>query len=135
MDKFGVRGVFECCKGIKGSQAGGSKKKIRKNNPFCQDRVVKIFWKGSSVSWVATFKGDEKFRMQAVKWVVAKLQGDFLQGNEWSRSYREINRHPSLPWNFITHGFLDPSAVPDCVVLRALLETPSENPSQNPFLL
>ena len=34
-------------------------------------------------------------------------------GNKWSRSYREINRHPSLPWNFITHGFLDPSAFPD----------------------
>ena len=30
-----------------------------------------------------------------------------------SRSYREINQHPSLPWNFITHGFLDPSAFPD----------------------
>ena len=42
--------------------------------------------------------------MQAVKWLVV------LQGNEWSRSYREINRHPSPPCNFITHGFLDPSA-------------------------
>ena len=30
--------------------------------------------------------------------MVAKLQG--------------INQHPSLPWNFITHGFLDPSAFP-----------------------
>ena len=36
--------------------------------------------------------------------------------NGWSRSYRETKRgyrvtsqHPSLPWNFITHGFLDPS--------------------------
>ena len=37
----------------------------------------------------------------------------FLQGNEWSRSYREINQHPGLPWNFITHGFLDPSAFCD----------------------
>ena len=27
--------------------------------------------------------------------------------NEWSRSYRGINQHPNLPWNFITHGFLD----------------------------
>ena len=26
--------------------------------------------------------------------------------NERLRSYREINQHPSLPWNFITHGFL-----------------------------
>ena len=55
--------------------------------------------------------------MQAVKWMVAKLQGFetafFLQGNEWWRSYKEINRHPSLPWNYITHGFLDPSAFPD----------------------
>ena len=34
-------------------------------------------------------------------------------GNECSRSYREINQHPSLLWNFITHGFLDPAALPD----------------------
>ena len=34
-------------------------------------------------------------------------------GNEWSRSYREINQHPNLPSNFITHGFLDPSAFPE----------------------
>ena len=33
--------------------------------------------------------------------------------NEWSWSYREINQHPNLPWNFITHGFMDPSAFPD----------------------
>ena len=33
-----------------------------------------------------------------------------------SRSYKEINQHTSLPWNFITHGFLDPSAFPDNVV-------------------
>ena len=30
-----------------------------------------------------------------------------------SGSYREINQHPSLPWNFVTHGFLHPSALPD----------------------
>ena len=29
--------------------------------------------------------------------------------NEWSRSYRVTNQHPSLPWNF---GFLDASAFP-----------------------
>ena len=28
--------------------------------------------------------------------------------NEWSRSCREINQHPNLPWNFITHGILTP---------------------------
>ena len=32
------------------------------------------------------------------------------EGNEWSRSCREINQHPSLPWDFFTHGFLEPSA-------------------------
>ena len=37
----------------------------------------------------------------------------FVRGNEWSRSYREINQHPSLSWSFITHGFLDPSAFPE----------------------
>ena len=31
----------------------------------------------------------------------------FLQEGERSRSYREI------PWNFMTHGFLDPSAFPE----------------------
>ena len=36
-----------------------------------------------------------------------------LQENERSRSYREINQRPSLPWNFITHGFLYTSAFPD----------------------
>ena len=54
--------------------------------------------------------------MQAVKGAVAKLQVIkcfFLQGNKWSRSYREVNQHPSLPWNVITHGFLDPSAFPE----------------------
>ena len=37
----------------------------------------------------------------------------FLRKYEWSRSYREMNQHPSLPWNFITHGFLDASAFPE----------------------
>ena len=32
--------------------------------------------KGSSISWVARLKGDKTFRQEAVKWVVAKLQGD-----------------------------------------------------------
>ena len=55
--------------------------------------------KGSSISWVATLKGDNNSE--------CKLS------NGWSRSYkvmklrsyREINQHPNLPWNFITHGF------------------------------
>ena len=37
----------------------------------------------------------------------------FLRENEWSRSYKATNQHPSLPWNFITHGFLDPSSFPE----------------------
>ena len=37
----------------------------------------------------------------------------FLQENEWSRSYRVINQLASLPCNFMTNGFLDPSAFPD----------------------
>ena len=56
--------------------------------------------------------------MQAVKWVVAKLQGDKTASFCREMSGREVtgslsNQHPSLPWNFITHGFLDPSAFPD----------------------
>ena len=39
---------------------------------------------------------------------------------EWSRSYKVTNRHPSLPWNFATHRFLNPSAFPDVYpLLRA----------------
>ena len=67
-------------------------------------------------SWVAKFKGDQNSecklsngRSQSNK--VIKLL--FSAGNEWSRSYREITQHPSRPWNFITHGFLDPSAFPE----------------------
>ena len=27
-----------------------------------------------------------------------------MQAVKWAVSYREINQHPSLPWNSITHG-------------------------------
>ena len=47
--------------------------------------------------------------MKVVKWVVAKLQGDKKTASCW----RVTNPHPGLPWNFMTHGFLDPSAFPD----------------------
>ena len=32
---------------------------------------------------------------------------------QWGKRDREINQHPNLPWNYITHGFLDPSAFPE----------------------
>ena len=77
--------------------------------------------KGSSVSWVAKFKGDKisECRLSngwSRSYKVIKLF--FLHGNEWSRSYGEIDQHLNLPWNVITHGFLDPSAFPDCWVFR-----------------
>ena len=28
------------------------------------------------------------------------------------------NQHPSLPWNFMTHGFLDLSAFPEAVMVN-----------------
>ena len=37
-----------------------------------------------------------------------------------SRSYREMNQHPSLPWNFITHAFLDPYAFPDNAMQKTI---------------
>ena len=37
----------------------------------------------------------------------------FPQDHECSRSYKVTNQHPNLPWNSITHGFLDPSVLPD----------------------
>ena len=72
--------------------------------------------KGSSVSWVAKFKGDKNSECKLSNgWSRSYkvIKCFLLQGNEWSRSYRKINQHPNLPWNFITHGFLDPSAFPD----------------------
>ena len=44
-----------------------------------------------------------------------------LQENEWSRSYREINQHPNLPWSSTTYGFLGHFAFPEwgfCNVLQ-----------------
>ena len=41
-----------------------------------------------------------------------------LSSGKWVRSYRVTNQHPSLPSNFITHGFLDPSAFPDSGALN-----------------
>ena len=35
-----------------------------------------------------------------------------------ARSYTETNQHNNLPWNFISHGFLDPSAFPDFLLTR-----------------
>ena len=39
-------------------------------------------------------------------------------GNERSQSWQgDKSQHPNLPWNFMTHGFLDPSAFPELVLL------------------
>ena len=64
--------------------------------------------KGSSVSWVAKFKGDKNSECKlsngwSRSYKVIRLL--LSARNEWSRSYREKNQHPNLPWNFITHGF------------------------------
>ena len=74
--------------------------------------------KGSSISFMGRER-ELKFRMQAVKWVVAKLQVDKtasfcrkMSGREDAARYKEINQHHSLPWNFMTHGLLHPSAFP-----------------------
>ena len=57
-------------------------------------KVFGALSKGSSVSWVAKFKGDKKSQCKLLNgwsrsYTVIKL---FLHGNEWSRSYREINQ-------------------------------------------
>ena len=83
--------------------------------------------KGSSISWAAKVKGDKNSECKlpngwSRSYSEIKLLF-FLQDNEWSRSYREINQHPRLPWNFITHGFLDPSAFPDLFYLVAKKRT------------
>ena len=64
------------------------------------------------MSWVAKLKGDKNSEWKLSNgWSRSYREIKLLlQENEWSRSYREMNQHPSLPWNFITHGFLDPSA-------------------------
>ena len=62
--------------------------------------------KGSSISWVAKFKG-EIFRMQAIEWAVAKLQGDnlLLSAGKWAvaklqgdKSASESSMDLSYPW-------------------------------------
>ena len=85
----------------------------------CPHPCLGCYWgvaKGSSVSWVAKFKGDKKSecklpngRSRSYKVIRLLLSAR----NEWSQRYREKNQHPSLPWSFITHGFLDPSAFPE----------------------
>ena len=75
--------------------------------------------------------------MKAVKWLVAKLQGNetasFCRENEWSRSYKEINQPPNLPWNFITHGILDPSVLPEDVPLYEDRDAPKNaDPTTTP---
>ena len=72
--------------------------------------------KGSSVLWVAKLKGDKNSECKlsnGCREVTGRYICFFLQENEWSRSYMEINQHPSLPWDFMTHGFLHPSAFPE----------------------
>ena len=59
-------------------------------------------------------------RVNAIKWVVAKLPRDrtasFCRRNEWSRSCRVTNQRPNLPWNLMTLGFLDPFAFPEQLI-------------------
>ena len=68
---------------------------------------------------------------------VTEMNCFFLQKYERSRSHREINQHPSLPWNFITHGFLDPSAFPDfsepLVYVKPIASSLLKNPSPEPL--
>ena len=70
--------------------------------------------KASSVSWVAKFKGDKNAEWKlsngrSRSYKVIKL---LLSAGKWVVA-GEIIQHPSLPWNFVTHGFLDPSAFPE----------------------
>ena len=76
--------------------------------------------------------------MQAVKWVVAKLQGGKTASFCREMSGREVtgrNQHPSLPWNFITHGFLDPSALPDFLCWEISAQGVSKNVVGNCVLI
>ena len=68
--------------------------------------------KGSSISWVAKFKRDNHLECKLSNgWSQSYREIKLLlQENERSRSYREINQHSRLPWDFIAHGFLDPFA-------------------------
>ena len=53
--------------------------------------------------------------------------------NEWSRSYRVTNPHPSLPWNFVTHGFLSREGF--CRNPRGISRTKSQVNFVRDFLL
>ena len=56
--------------------------------------------KGSSISWVAKFKGDKNSECKLSNgW--SRSYGEtkplLSARNEWSRSYKEINQHPHIP--------------------------------------
>ena len=54
-------------------------------------------------------KGDKNAEREVFNLVGDSSRETELPENERSRSYRVTNRHPNLPWNFMTHGFLHPS--------------------------
>ena len=80
--------------------------------------------KGSSTSWVAKLKGAKNSECKLSNgWSRSHKVIKMLlsAGNEWSRSYRVTNQHPNLPWNFMTHGFLDLSRTLLRILLRSRL--------------
>ena len=81
--------------------------------------------KGSSISWVVKFKGGKNSQCKLSNgWSRSdrEMKLLFSAGHEWSRSYREINEHPNLPWNFIAlMDFWTPLAFPENSLLCLFL--------------
>ena len=68
---------------------------------------------GSSVSWVAKFKGGKNSQCKLSNGRSRSYKVIQLLLPAWKRVVAKTNQHPSLACNFITHGFLQPSALPD----------------------
>ena len=84
--------------------------RICQHNPFSKlpfssfSQILSFFWgvaKGSSTSWVATFKGDKTSECKLSNgWSQSCREVElffFLRENEGSRSYRVTYQHRSLP--------------------------------------
>ena len=90
---------------------------------FSRPALAGAFRKGSPYSWVAKMQIDIKSRIKAVKWAVAKLQGDKTASFCRKTSGHEVtgwqNSIPSLPWMLWLIWFWTPLHFLTCPCLQA----------------
>ena len=95
--------------------------------------------KGSSISRVAKLQGDKnaewKLPNGRSRSYREKKTCFSLHENEISRSYRVTNQHLDLPWNFVTHAFLDPTAFPESLTPLWACRAPGPRVPRSLFLI